>query len=186
MPTRLEFYETWLNPDGLRLGTVGLAPLNAVLSFLREEGEVYGPVMARAGTYAADWLLTGRRLRGSPAFLALPARFRARVAVGAAGRLIRTCYRGNRAVVRLRRGSGTLEVRGSVFCTVREPVNAPLCVFYEALTARVLQAYGLDATARVAACRATGAPACQLAVAVDLRRRRERVPSAPRVGIAEP
>ena len=39
LPTRLEFYENWLNVNGLREGTIGLAPLSAVLSFLRTEGD---------------------------------------------------------------------------------------------------------------------------------------------------
>ena len=39
IPTRLEFYENWLNPTGMRDGRIGLAPLAAVLSFLRQEGE---------------------------------------------------------------------------------------------------------------------------------------------------
>lgn len=172
MPARLDFYENWLGPDDLRLGTVGLAPLNAVLSFLREEGEIYGPVMVRAGTYAADWLLAGRRLHRNGAFLRLPAGFRARAAVRVARRLIRACYCGNRTATRLRRGAGTLEIHRSVFCIVRDPVGAPLCGFYEALTARVLQAYGLEATVRVAACRATGALTCQLAITTDLDHRR--------------
>ena len=38
LPTRLEFYEGWLNTAGLRDGRIGLAPLAAVLSFLRQEG----------------------------------------------------------------------------------------------------------------------------------------------------
>ena len=41
LPTRLAFYENWLNADGLREGTIGLAPLYAVLSFLRQEGDAY-------------------------------------------------------------------------------------------------------------------------------------------------
>jgi hypothetical protein len=40
-PTRLEFYEGWLNPSGLRDGRIGLASLAAVLSFLRQEGGPY-------------------------------------------------------------------------------------------------------------------------------------------------
>ena len=47
LPTRLEFYEAWLNPAGLREGRIGLAPLAAVLSFLRQEGEPYRLVVAR-------------------------------------------------------------------------------------------------------------------------------------------
>ena len=41
LPTRLAFYENWLNAEGLREGTIGLAPLYAVLSFLRQEGDAY-------------------------------------------------------------------------------------------------------------------------------------------------
>ena len=55
LPTRLEFYENWLNVAGLREGTIGLAPLTAVLSFLRTEGHAYGLITARAGEYAAAW-----------------------------------------------------------------------------------------------------------------------------------
>ena len=55
LPTRLEFYEAWLNPTGLRDGRIGLAPLAAVLSFLRLEGAPYRLVAARAGEYSAEW-----------------------------------------------------------------------------------------------------------------------------------
>src|SRR5450631_1701731 len=55
LPTRLAFYENWLNAEGLREGTIGLAPLYAVLSFLRQEGEAYTLITGRAGEYAADW-----------------------------------------------------------------------------------------------------------------------------------
>jgi hypothetical protein len=33
-PNRLEFYENWLSPTGMRDGRIGLAPLGAVLSFV--------------------------------------------------------------------------------------------------------------------------------------------------------
>ena len=52
LPTRLGFYENWLNVEGLREGTIGLAPLYAVLSFLRQEGEAYAMITTRAGEYA--------------------------------------------------------------------------------------------------------------------------------------
>src|SRR3954470_15029176 len=55
LPTRLGFYENWLNAEGLREGTIGLAPLFAVLSFLRQEGEAYRIITTRAGEYAAEW-----------------------------------------------------------------------------------------------------------------------------------
>src|SRR3989475_4127202 len=55
LPDRLAFYENWLNAEGLREGTIGLAPLYAVLSFLRQEGEPYQMITTRAGEYAAEW-----------------------------------------------------------------------------------------------------------------------------------
>src|SRR3989442_3294514 len=55
LPTRLGFYENWLSAEGLREGTIGLAPLYAVLSFLRQEGEAYQIITTRAGEYAAEW-----------------------------------------------------------------------------------------------------------------------------------
>ncbi len=57
LPTRLEFYEAWLSPTGLRDGRIGLAPLAAVLSFLRQEGQVYHLITARAGEYTAEWTM---------------------------------------------------------------------------------------------------------------------------------
>ena len=55
LPMRLEFYEAWLHPSGLREGRIGLAPLAAVLSFLRLEGAPYHLIAARAGEYTAEW-----------------------------------------------------------------------------------------------------------------------------------
>ena len=57
LPDRLEFYENWLNAEGLRNGTIGLAPLAAVLGFLRTEGAAYDSVTRRAGEYAAEWIV---------------------------------------------------------------------------------------------------------------------------------
>ena len=51
LPSRLEFYENWLSVSGLREGTMGLAPLFAVLSFLRTEGAGYDQITARAADY---------------------------------------------------------------------------------------------------------------------------------------
>ncbi len=164
MPSRLEFYENWLNPDGLRLGTIGLAPLQAVLSFLRQEGDLYDRVTSEAGGYAADWLLAERRARAGPLAKRLPQGLRARLALRTASRLVRACYRGNQAVVRLGEGAGMLEIRGSVFCAVREPVSRPLCGFYASLAARVFRAYGLDGSVRSHACHAAGAEACRISL----------------------
>ncbi len=50
LPTRLGFYESWLHAKGLRDGTIDLAPLYAVMSFLRQEGDVsYRKITTSAG-----------------------------------------------------------------------------------------------------------------------------------------
>jgi hypothetical protein len=155
LPDRLEFYENWLNAPGLREGTIGLAPLSAVLSFLRLEGEAYNRITTAAGEYAADWSVSSmspleRRLIG-----VLPTRLRTRGALRAASALIRSTYPSSRAIVRVKRGSVSVDLRGSLFCEVREPAPAPLCGFYASAIARVLYQFGLRAEARVHECRAS-------------------------------
>ena len=178
LPNRLEFYENWLNVSGLRQGTIGLAPLFAVLSFLRTEGEAYNLITSRAGEYAADWTVNNlatleRRMIG-----ALPARLRARAALRTARALVRDTYPGSRAIVRLRRGTASVDLRGSLFCEVREASILPLCGFYASAIARVLQLFGLHADARVNECRAGGArKGCLLSVVVSPARVDEPAPA---------
>ena len=52
-PTRLEFYENWLSPTGMRDGRIGLAPLGAVLSFLQREEPPANDADRRARRHAA-------------------------------------------------------------------------------------------------------------------------------------
>ena len=178
LPNRLEFYENWLNVSGLRQGTIGLAPLFAVLSFLRTEGEAYNLITSRAGEYAADWTVNNlapleRRVIG-----ALPAPLRARAALRTARALVRDTYPGSRAIVRLRRGTASVDLRGSLFCEVREASMLPLCGFYASAIARVLQLFALRADARVNECRAGGArKGCLLSVVVSGARADEPAPA---------
>jgi hypothetical protein len=168
LPTRLEFYENWLNLHGLREGTIGLAPLSAVLSFLRLEGAAcYDEITRKAGEYAAEWTVRGlpameRRLIG-----VLPAPLRARAALRTARTLVRRTYPGSRALVRIRRDAASVELRGSLFCEVRQASALPLCGFYAAAIARVLQLFAIAAQAEVLECRASGTRrGCVLAVAL--------------------
>ena len=164
MPTRLEFYENWLHPSGLRDGRIGLAPLAAVLSFLRQEGETYALVTSRAGEYAADWLVAGMRRFERRAIGATPGWLRARLLLRLAGRLVRASYRESRAVAKVRKGTARIDLRASVFCTVREPVNHPLCGFYAAAFTRLLTLFDLPRRAHMVACRGTGEPGCVLTI----------------------
>jgi hypothetical protein len=156
LPTRLEFYENWLNVNGLREGTIGLAPLSAVLSFLRSEGATYGEITTKAGEYAGEWTVRSlpameRRLIG-----VLPGSLRARAALRTARTLVRSTYPGSRAIVRVRRANASIELRGSLFCEVREAAAFPLCGFYAAAITRVLERFSIAADAEVVECRGAG------------------------------
>jgi hypothetical protein len=156
IPTRLEFYENWLNTSGLREGTIGLAPLSAVLGFLRTEGDAYTLITARAGEYAADWTVNSLPAFERRVIRALPPPLRVRAALRTARLLVRSTYPGSRAIVRLRRGTASVDLRGSLFCEVREASRLPLCGFYAAAIAHVLTLFSLRAAAHVHECRASG------------------------------
>jgi hypothetical protein len=167
LPDRLEFYENWLTVPGLREGTIGLAPLSAVLSFLRLEGEAYNRTAARAGEYAADWTVSNMSAFERRLICALPAGLRARAAFRTVRGLVRSTYPGSRVKVKLRRGTAAIDLRGSLFCETREATATPLCGFYVAAIARVLSQFALEASAEVHECRAaTRGKGCRLNVEV--------------------
>jgi len=179
LPMRLEFYENWLSAAGLRDGTIGLAPLSAVLSFLRGEGDAYAEITGRAGEYAAEWTVRGLPAMERRLIAALPAPLRARAALRTARGLVRATYPGSRAIVKLRRGIAEVDLRGSLFCEVRAASALPLCGYYAAAIARVLQLLSVGAEAQVVGCRASGSrQGCALTVIVG--RQRE-----PEVGLPE-
>jgi hypothetical protein len=166
LPTRLGFYENWLNAEGLRDGTIGLAPLYAVLSFLRQEGDAYTRITTRAGDYAAEWTVQSMApleraiIRSSPMWL------RGRLVLRLSRRLVRASYTESRAVSKVRRGTATVQLRSSLFCNVREPVGHPLCGFYAAAFSKLLVMFGLPTSAVVVSCRGAGETACVLEIAL--------------------
>ena len=167
LPTRLGFYENWLNAEGLREGTIGLAPLYAVLSFLRQEGEAYNIITMRAGEYAAEWTVQSMAPVRRALIKAAPTWLRSRLLMGLAKRLVRDTYQGSRAVARVRGGTASVDVRASIFCTVREPVAHPLCGFYAAAFTKLLALFNMGARTEVVTCRGTGGATCVLQVALN-------------------
>lgn len=162
LPTRLDFYENWLNPEGLRHGTIGLAPLHAVLSFLRLEGEPFQLITHRAGEYAAEWTVASQGPLVRSVMRRLPLRLRTRAVLRLASKTVRQTYVGSRAVVRLGREQGTVDVRGSLFCGIRDSSAQPLCGFYAALVSRFLELYSVPAEVALGECRAVGDRSCIL------------------------
>lgn len=172
LPTRLSFYENWLNAEGLREGTIGLAPMYAVFSFLRQEGEAYDMITTRAGEYAAEWTVASMPAFERAIIKAAPSRVRARLLLRLARQLVRSSYTGSRAVSRVRKGTARIDLRASIFCTVREPVDHPLCGFYAAAFNRLMTMFNLSTSAAVVACRGTGEQVC--VVQMPLARRAVR------------
>jgi hypothetical protein len=164
LPTRLGFYENWLNAEGLREGTIGLAPLYAVLSFLRQEGDAYRLITTRAGEYAAEWTVQSMPPFHRSVIKVSPLWLRSRMILRLSRQLVRSSYTGSRAVARIRRGTASIDVRASVFCSVREPVQLPLCGFYAAAFTRLLALFDIGARTEVVACRGTGGTSCVLKV----------------------
>lgn len=166
-PTRLEFYEPWLTPSGLRERRVGLAPLNAALSFLRLEGHpTYERIMTRAGHCSADWTFDNWSAIERAFVRRMPAAWRVRSAFKLGRSVVRGSYESARATVRLRRGQGTVHIKPSIFCSARETLPAPTCTYYAAVFARALALMRIDGAVRIKECRAAGGDRCTLEVTI--------------------
>jgi hypothetical protein len=163
-PMRLSFYENWLTMGGLREGTIGVAPLLAVLSFLRQEGDVYQVITRRAGEYAAEWTVQGMSPPRRALMKSMPDWLRQRLVFRMAGRIVSSSSPGSRVVSTLQRETADVEVIRSIFCTVREPVAEPLCGFYASALTRLFQLFDLPGRTTVVACRGTGGSSCVLKV----------------------
>jgi len=166
LPTRLEFYEAWLNPANLRDGRIGLAPLAAVLSFLRQEGEAYRLVTARAGQYAAEWTVGDMPPYRQRVLRAVPRALRVYLVMRVARAMVRRTYTGSRAIVRWRQDRGAVDIRGSLFCEVRDRVPQPLCEFYASAIRQLMEEFDVDVDVDTEQCRATGAGQCLIVVRV--------------------
>ena len=148
---------------GLRDNRGGLAPLGAVLSFLRLEGQaVYDDVMTRAGRSSAEWHLVEDPVAMRMA-KALPRGWRRRYALGshtasgAGGRSIPA-----HAQVSARRGHARVDIDGSVFCAFREPWPWPTCTYFSAgysALCRAVRRSGAGGDRRVPGDRSGGVPA---------------------------
>ena len=164
LPMRLSFYESWLTAEGLRDGTIGLAPLYAVLSFLRQEGDAYDVVTAKAGSYAVEWTVASMPAMRRRWIRVLPKFLRRRVLLRRASAIVRSSFEGHRVEWRMRKGTARVRVRASVFCDVREPVARPLCAFNSAIFEHMARLSAQPATVSISSCRGVGAATCEMHV----------------------
>jgi bacteriochlorophyll 4-vinyl reductase len=164
LPTRLGFYEHWLPVDRLREGTVGAGSIQAVLSFLRQEGDAYDAVMRCAGREAARWTVAAMSRPSRRILGALPAFLKRRMLLRAASRLVLSIWRESRVSSRVEGPVVRVDVARSIFCTVREPASRPLCLFHAEAHAEMLALFAVPARAAIVTCRGMGSPSCTIEI----------------------
>src|SRR5262249_31089233 len=138
----------------------------AVLSFLRQEGEAYNLIAARAGEYTAEWTVADLSPMQRSVIKRAPRGLRIWLVMRVARQMIRNTYKGSRAITKLRRGESNVDLRGSIFCEVRDRAPAPLCEFYAAAIRRLMALLDLDADVAITSCRATGNGQCVINIAI--------------------
>lgn len=145
-PSRLDFYENWLSPTGMRDGRIGLAPLGAVLSFVhREEAPANDEIMARAGRYAADWTYEGVSAPRRWFIRQLPTSLRARAALGLGRRLVLATVRQSKVTTRFKGSDGEVDITSALFDQLRDPASIPMRAFYASALGRLLAHCAVDA-----------------------------------------
>ncbi|MDR1989932.1 MAG: hypothetical protein LBQ09_06835 [Acidobacteriaceae bacterium] len=170
LPARVAFYGHWLDGEGLSVKSIGLAPMLAVLSFLRQEGDApYADVMRHAGRYAADWSIEDLPSIKRTLLATGPRWLRRYVLARVFTRLTREVFEKSRATVRIRRGVARIVLRDSIFCTVREPVTHPLCQFYEGAARQLFERLSPDVRVEQVSCRGMekGSTTCVLNLVIE-------------------
>jgi hypothetical protein len=163
LPQRLDFYEEWLRSEGLRDGSIGMAPISAVLGFLRTE-EVYDDVVLRAGRLAAEWTMASMSPIQRRALALLPRALRVRAALRLSARIVESVCSSSRASTRVGRAELSMDVESSIFCHVREARKMPLCGFYAAAASELFARCGVNVRARVERCLAVDGSGCVIRI----------------------
>ena len=148
-PNRLDFYENWLSPSGMRNGRIGLAPLGAVLSFLhREDPPSNDQIANRAGVCAADW--TYQELSGLRRWYIhrLPLGLRARAVLGLGKRLVLATVRQSTVKNRMTGFTAVVEIQSELCKQLRDPATVPMRGFYTSALQRLFAHCQVDATVR--------------------------------------
>ena len=164
-PTRLDFYEAWLSPSGMRDGRIGLAPLGAVLSFLhREAAPANTEIANRAGTCAADWTFEEVSSLRRWWIRRLPIGMRVRAALGLVKRLVLATVKRSKFKAQVRGESVVVGIGSVLFEQLRDPATVPMRGFYAAALSRLFLHCGVDADVEV-----TDEPAGGWSLAVTIR-----------------
>lgn len=169
VPARLQFYESYLRPRAWREDAVSLAPVAAVLSFLRHEPPgTFDAVMASAAAHAARWVYAELPWRVRATRRVSPSLVRVRRLGRIAREQLQRSYGGTRVAVSVRRGQVTVEVRGSIFCSSRDASSAPHCRYYLAFFECLFGLDGISVTdGTLERCRAHGGDTCGLRIVTN-------------------
>ena len=97
----------------------------------------------------------------------MPTWLRVRAAARIAAAIVRDVLSTSAASTRVRRKQIRLDVTDSLFCSVRDRQTMPLCAFYAAVTAGVLERLGLPGHARIDRCRAMAGGTCLIVTDVS-------------------
>jgi hypothetical protein len=162
-PSRLDFYENWLKPAGIRDGRMGLAPLGAVLSFVqREEPPADRVIASHAGRCAAEWTFHGLSALRKRVIIRLPFWLRVRAGLGLGRALVLETIGRSRVRLRLKNGQGSIDITSPLFEYLREPSSMPMRRYYAAAYTECLRLCGVDGVVDVD----EAAPGCRLTLAV--------------------
>ncbi len=145
-PNRLEFYENWLTPSGMRDGRIGLAPLGAVLSFLhREEPPLNDRIATRAGVCAADWTYEELSAPRRWCIGRLPLGLRSRAALGLGKRLVLATVKQSNVKSRITGKQAAVDIKSALCNHLRNPSTVPMRGFYTAALQRMFWHCDVDA-----------------------------------------
>lgn len=169
IPLRLEFYESYLRPMGMRAGTIGAASFHAALSFLRREPGAYEPVVRQAGELAARWSYDETPALRRALSARMPDGSRLRSAMRLTSTLVNGTQRGASGRIAGTRRARRLVITGSPFCDLRQPVPVPMCGFYVAALEVFLHLLDVPATVEVAGCQGMGHDHCEYALITGAR-----------------
>ena len=145
-PSRLDFYENWLSPSGMRDGRIGLAPLGAVLSFVhREVPPANDQIATRAGVCAADWTYQELSRLRRWYIHRLPLGLRACAAMGVGKWLVLATVRQSKVKRQFQGAAGLVEIESALFNQLRDPATVPMRGFYAAAFQRLFAHCAVDA-----------------------------------------
>lgn len=162
-PTRLDFYENWLSPTGLRDGRMGLAPLGAVLSFVnREEPPADRVIPAHAGACAAEWAFAATSGFRKSLLRRMPVSMKTRAALGLGRALVTETISQSKVKSRVKGASGVIEIQSPIFQYLREQSSVPMRRFYASAYSEFLRLCEIDGVVEAD----EHGPSCRLSITV--------------------